>query len=393
MFPERFSDLPEYAFPRLRSLLDAHPPGGGELHMTVGEPRHAFPPWLADAIGEQGAGFGRYPVNEGTPELLAAICAWVKRRCGATLDPDRNVMALNGSREGLYNAMAALCPESAPGGGPPCILVPNPCYPVYVAAALSVGAQPVHVPATRQTGHLPDFSALPAETLDRAAAAYVCSPSNPQGAVADRDFWVRLIALAERHDFRILADECYSEIYRGDPPVCALEAAAGLDMDPERLVVFQSLSKRSNVPGLRSGFAAGGPESIRRMRQLRSYGGSPLPAPLQHAAARLWLDEEHVERSRRLYREKYETADSVMSGFEGYESPQAGIFLWLPVGDGEEAALKLWREAGIRVLPGGYLGAGEGAQNPGRGYARVAMVMDREDLEGGLSRIRECIGR
>ncbi len=390
MFPERFSNLPEYAFPRLRALLDGHPPGGEVLHMSIGEPRHPFPAWVSGIVAEHAAEFGRYPVNEGTPGLRRAICGWVARRYGATLDPDTQVMALNGTREGLYNAMMALCPESK-GGKWPMVLIPNPFYQVYMVAALSVGAEPVFVPATRGTGFLPDFSALPARTLNQVAVAWLCSPSNPQGAVATREDWQHLIGLAELYDFKVFADECYSEIYRDTPPPGALEVARDMGADPERVVVFHSLSKRSNLPGLRSGFAAGGPQSIRRLKQLRAYAGSPLPMPLQHAAERVWDDEDHVTENRRLYREKYALADDILGSVPGYEPPEAGFFLWLPVEDGEAAALKLWQETGIRVLPGAYLGREVAGENPGNGYIRVALVAPGDEVAHGLSRLRGCL--
>ncbi|MBZ0122327.1 MAG: aminotransferase class I/II-fold pyridoxal phosphate-dependent enzyme [Roseovarius sp.] len=390
MFPERFSNLPEYAFPRLRALLDGHPPGGEVLHMSIGEPRHPFPAWVSGIVAEHAAEFGRYPVNEGTPGLRRAICGWVARRYGATLDPDTQVMALNGTREGLYNAMMALCPESK-GGKWPMVLIPNPFYQVYMVAALSVGAEPVFVPATRGTGFLPDFSALPARTMNQVAVAWLCSPSNPQGAVATREDWQHLIGLAELYDFKVFADECYSEIYRDTPPPGALEVARDMGADPERVVVFHSLSKRSNLPGLRSGFAAGGPQSIRRLKQLRAYAGSPLPMPLQHAAERVWDDEDHVTENRRLYREKYALADDILGSVPGYEPPEAGFFLWLPVEDGEAAALKLWQETGIRVLPGAYLGREVAGENPGNGYIRVALVAPGDEVAHGLSRLRGCL--
>ncbi len=389
MFPERFSNLPEYAFPRLRGLLDEHAPGGEVLHMTIGEPKHAYPPWIVDVINEHAEGFGKYPVNEGDTGLLEAICGWVKRRYGVTLVPE-NLIALNGTREGLYNAMMALCPETTEGG-PPVVLIPNPFYQVYMVAALSVGAEPVFLPATAESGYLPDYSGLPAETLDRTAACYLCSPSNPQGAVATRDYWQALIGLAEKHNFKVFADECYSEIYRGEAPAGALQVAREMGADPERVVAFHSLSKRSNLPGLRSGFAAGGPESIRRMRQLRAYAGAPLPMPLQKAAEQVWADEAHVEENRQLYQEKYAIADEIFGGLDGYKGPEAGFFLWLPVADGEAAALKLWQETGVRVLPGGYLSRDAGGGNPGAGYIRVAMVAPKEEMARGLTRLRDCL--
>ena len=390
MFPDRFSNLPAYAFPRLRALLDVHPAGGPVVHMTIGEPKHAFPDWIGDVVAQSLSGFGQYPPNEGTTTLLAEIAAWLQRRYGVTLDPATQILTLNGTREGLYNAAMALCPETK-AGGQPVVLTPNPFYQVYMVAGLSVNARPVFVPATDATGHLPDYAALPDDILRRTALAYLCSPANPQGAVADADYWARLIALAERHDFQILADECYCEIYRDTPPPGALQVARDIGAHPDRVVVFHSLSKRSNVPGLRSGFAAGGADSIARMRQLRAYAGAPLPLPLQHVAERLWAEEAHVIQNRALYIEKYELADRIFGNIPGYLSPQAGFFLWLPVPDGEAAALKLWRETGVRVLPGAYLSRDTEQGNPGKGYIRVAMVADKTETEDGLRRIRACL--
>jgi aspartate/methionine/tyrosine aminotransferase len=388
-FPERFSDLPEYAFPRLRKLIDAHAPGGDPIAMTIGEPRHPMPGFVAEVLNAHMDDFGRYPPNDGAPELLAAISGWLKRRYGADVGPDR-LMVLNGTREGLFDACLALCPETK-GGRRPVVLMPNPFYQPYAAAALSVGAEPVFVPATAATGFLPDYESLPAEVLGRVALAYLCSPANPQGAVAPRDYLTRTVALAERNGFTLLSDECYSEIWRSAPPAGALEAAAEVGADPERVAVFHSLSKRSNLPGLRSGFVAGGPETIRRFRQLRAYGGAPVPLPVQHVSARAWADEAHVNENRALYHEKFVIADQVFAGVQGYRGPEGGFFLWLPVDDGEAAALRLWRETGVRVLPGAYLAREVGGENPGKGYIRVAMVAPKDDMRRGLIRLRDCI--
>lgn len=389
MFPERFSNLPAYAFPRLRALLDHHQPGGDVVHMTIGEPKHAFPAWVTNVIADNADGFNRYPPNDGAPELLQAISGWIMRRYGVDVGPDC-VMAVNGTREGLYNAAMALCPETK-NGKQPLVLTPNPFYQVYAVAAISVGAEPVFVNATGENGFLPDFSTLTPDVLDRVAIAYVCSPSNPQGAVASREYWCDLIALAEKHDFKVFADECYSEIYRTTPPVGALEVAAEMGADPERVMVFHSLSKRSNLPGLRSGFVAGGPESIRRIRQLRAYAGAPLPLPLQMAAEKVWSDEDHVIENRRLYAEKFDIADEILKGVPGFVSPQAGFFLWLPVDDGEEAALKLWKETGVRVLPGAYLSRDTQTGNPGKNYIRAALVAPKTEVQSALKTLRDCL--
>ncbi len=389
-FPERFSNLPAYAFPRLRELLDVHEPGGTPVHMTIGEPKHAFPAWITDEIVANAEGFNSYPPNEGSPVLRGAIAEWVKRRYGVPVEADTQVMALNGTREGLYNAAMALCPE-VKNGKTPIILSPNPFYQVYMIAAISVGAEARFVPATGQSGHLPDYGSLPEEVLNRTAIAYICSPANPQGAVATKSYWQDLIALAEKYDFKIFADECYSEIYRDTPPTGALEVATEMGVDPDCVLIFHSLSKRSNLPGLRSGFIAGGAETIKRTKMLRSYAGTPLPLPLQAAAAKVWADEEHVAENRRLYAEKYAIADDILGNVPGYMSPEAGFFLWLPVEDGEAATLKLWKETGVRVLPGAYLSQDADGENPGKGYIRVAMVAPKDEMARGLTTLRDCL--
>ena len=390
MFPERFSNLPAYAFPRLRALLDHHQPGGDVIHMTIGEPKHAMPEWVAETIKKHSDGFAKYPPNDGTPELQSAIADWVGHRYGVTIDGAKQVLPLNGTREGLYNAAMALCPETK-NGERPNILIPNPFYQVYMIASISVNANPVFVPATEDTGHLPDFASLSDDILAQTAVVYMCSPANPQGAVASYEYWAELLKLAEKHDFRVFADECYSEIYRDEPPVGALSVAQDLGIDPERVTIFQSLSKRSNLPGLRSGFAAGGPKSIAAMKQLRAYSGAPLPLPLQRAAETVWADEDHVIESRKLYQEKYEIADEVFRGINGYMSPVAGFMLWLPVDDGEEAALKLWKKTGVRVLPGAYLAKETPQGNTDQNYIRVAMVAPKDEMRRGLEKIRDCI--
>jgi len=390
MYSERFSNLPAHVWPRLRALLDGHEGGGTPIHMTIGEPKHAFPAWVTDEITKHAEGFNKYPPNDGSPELRAAIAAWIARRYGVEMDPDSEVMALNGTREGLYNAVIALCPPTK-NGEKSAILMPNPFYQVYMIGAISGEAEPIMVPATAETGHLPDFASLPEDVLRRTTAAYLCSPANPQGVVATRDYWADLIALAEKYDFLIFADECYSEIYRDTPPTGALEVVKELGTDRNRVVIFHSLSKRSNLPGLRSGFAASGAETMREIKQLRNYAGAPLPLPLQQAAAAVWADEAHVEENRALYQEKYAIADRIFGNVPGYASPEAGFFLWLPVEDDEAAALKLWRETGVRVLPGSYLAQNVDGVNPGQNYIRVALVAPKDETTRGLEAIRDCL--
>jgi N-succinyldiaminopimelate aminotransferase len=388
-FPERFSNLPDYAFPRLRKLLDAHAPGGETISMTIGEPRHPMPDFVAPILAANIDGFAVYPPNDGTPELLAAISGWIKRRFGAEIAADQ-LMVLNGTREGLFNACVALSPETK-RGKQPVVLMPNPFYQVYAVAALTVGAEPVYVPATAATGFLPDYAGLAPEILDRVTVAYICSPANPQGAVASRAYWTELLALAEKHDFLIFADECYSEIWRSAAPVGVLDVAQSVAADPERVFSFHSLSKRSNLPGLRSGFVAGGRNGMAQIRKLRSFAGAPLPLPIQKVSEAAWNDDAHVAASLALYQEKFAAADAIFSGLQGFECPEGGFFLWLPVEDGEAAALKAWRETGVRVLPGAYLSRDTAAGNPGKAYLRVALVAPKEEMQRGLIRLRDCL--
>ncbi len=392
-FPQRFQNLPEYAFPRLRRLLDGYAPGGPALAMSIGEPQHPFPAMVPEILAKYAHEFNKYPPNEGTPELRQSIADWLRSRYNVTLEPATQITALNGTREGLFNAAIALCPETK-NGAKPVILLPNPFYQCYMIAALTAGAEPVFVPARAETGFLPDFQSVPKDLLDRTAIVYLCSPSNPQGAVASQDYLTNLVALAERHDFRIFADECYAEIYRNTPPTGALQVAHVAD--PERVMVFHSLSKRSNLPGLRCGFAAGGPKTIAAITRLRSYSGAPVPLPLQRVAEKVWADEAHVETNRQLYKAKFDLADKILGNMTGYHSPDAGFFLWLNVGNGEKAALKLWTEKGIKVLPGSYLSrqnsAAFGSDDPGENFVRVALVATLGEIEVGLNAIRSVLG-
>ncbi|MEM9433658.1 MAG: aminotransferase class I/II-fold pyridoxal phosphate-dependent enzyme [Pseudomonadota bacterium] len=389
-FPERFSNLPPYAFPRLRSLLSAHAAGGPVIDMTIGTPKHPFPRWINAIIAEHSDGFGGYPPNDGTPELRSAIAGFVQRRYSVTYDPETQIFPLNGTREGLFNATLALCPETK-NGQRPVILTPNPFYQVYAVAGLAIEAELVYVPATLETGFLPDYRGLAPELLNRVVAVYICSPSNPQGVIASEAYWHDLLQLAETYDFRIFADECYSEIYRDTVPLGALTAARDAHADPERVVLFNSLSKRSNLAGLRSGFAASGPETIKHMKSLRNYAGAPLPLPLQRAAEQVWAEDSHVEANRTLYREKLDLADEMFGDIDGYVPPKAGFFLWLPVDDGEAATVKLWRKTGVKVLPGSYLGRDYNGSNPGHSYIRVALVAPMTEVQPGLEALKRCI--
>ena len=388
-FPERFSNLPEYAFPRLRALLNDVPAGGDPIAMSLGEPQHPIASWIPEVIAEATLEFGSYPINSGTPELRAAISDWIKRRY-AVAQPADQIMVLNGSREGLFAASMALSPEMKSGKAAK-VLMPNPFYQVYAVGAVAAGATPVYLPATADTGFLPDFQAVSPDVLDQTTLAFICSPANPQGAVASMDYYKDLLALAEKHDFKIVSDECYSEIYTGNPPPSALQAAAAIGADTERVVVINSLSKRSSVPGLRSGFVASGLANIAEFNKLRAYSGAPVPGPLQRVAERLWADEDHVVQNRALYAEKFSAAHQIFADVPQVTIPEGGFFLWMDAGDGEAACRKLWRETGVRVLPGAYLARDVDGQNPARNFIRVALVAPKEETQRGLTMIRDCL--
>ena len=394
MLNRRLDLLIDYPFQRLAALLDG-PPGAEPLSMALGEPQHPLPPMVAGIIADSAASFGKYPPLNGTPEFRAAAAAWASRRFAlpdGLLDPERHLLPLGGSREGLFLLAQVVCPSGRTGKRRPVVLLPNPLYQVYAAAALMAGAEPVFVPATASDGFLPDFQALPKAVLQSTALAYLGNPANPQGAVASAERLAEYIALARRHGFVLAVDECYSEIYDRGPPPGALAVAAAIDGGFENVVVLHSLSKRSSVPGLRSGFLAGDARVIAGFAKLRAYAGAAIPLPLLAASIALWNDEAHVEANRALYRAKFDIAEALLGGHPGFHRPPGGFFLWHRVGDGEAAALRLWREAGIRVLPGAYLARDQAdGGNPGSAYIRVALVHDLETTRRGLSRLASVL--
>jgi N-succinyldiaminopimelate aminotransferase len=342
---------------------------------------------VTEAITTHAARFGEYPPIDGTPEWRQAAAGWLQRRFGATIDPETQVLPLNGTREGLFLAPKIITPEEK-GGGRPVILLPNPFYQCYAAAIYAAGAEPIFVPARAETGFLPDYASLPLAILTRTVAAYFCSPSNPEGAAAGEAFWQTLFALADAYDFTVFADECYADIYLDRPPLGALSVRRP---PYERLLSFHSLSKRSGLPGLRSGMVTGDPALMARFRALRNYAGPQVPGPLLAASVAAWNDEDHVRANRARYAERFEAAEAILGHLPGFHLPKGGFFLWLDVGDGEATALKLWRETGIKVLPGAYMGreiiAGKPRTNPGFGFIRIALVNDLSTISAALDRI------
>jgi N-succinyldiaminopimelate aminotransferase len=383
-------------FVRLHELLADIKPGQPAINLSVGEPQHPIPPFVGPVLQAHLNDFGRYPANKGTDGFRKAAAAWLDRRykLPRKIDPESEVIVLNGTREGLFlGALAAkrYVPERA---GPPAILIPNPFYAAYSAGAGAADCEPVYLPTTIETGFLPDLDAIDEGLLARTVAFYLASPSNPQGAVADEAYLTRLAGMARRFGFLIFADECYCEIYlNGRAPHGMLQVSAP---DFTNVVVFHSLSKRSNLPGLRVGFAAGDRKFLARYIELRNIAAPQVPVPAQEVAIAAYGDEAHVEKNRELYVSKFDLADQIIGNRYGYKRPAGGFFLWLDVsaqGGDEAVAQKLWRDGGLRVIPGHYLARdGADGKNPGEGYIRVALVQDKEITAEALHRLVAVLG-
>jgi N-succinyldiaminopimelate aminotransferase len=388
-------DIGRSPFVRLRELLGDLEPGQTPISLAVGEPQHAVPAFVGPVLAAHINEFGRYPMNKGLDAFCEAAAAWLERRFALPrpIDPAAEILVLNGSREGLFLAALAAARSASGRRGRPAMLIPNPFYAAYAAGAAAANCEPVYLPATAETGFLPDLDALSDELLARTVAFFIASPANPQGAVADLGYLKRVVALARRFGFLVFSDECYSEIYTRRAPAGMLEAAAP---DFANVVEFQSLSKRSNLPGLRVGFAAGDRTFLARFLELRNVSAPQVPVPAQRVAIAAYGDETHVEENRRLYAQKYDLADQIIGERYGYRRPAGGFFLWLDVsaqGGDEAVALRLWREAGLRVVPGRYLAREQAdGSNPGLGYIRVAMVQDYETTAQALHRLVAVLG-
>jgi N-succinyldiaminopimelate aminotransferase len=382
-------------FVRLADLLADVKPAKSAINLSVGEPQHPIPSFVGPVLAAHLNDFGRYPANKGTERFRRAAADWLNRRyrLPRPLDAESEILVLNGTREGLFLAAIAAKRFVGPRAGTPAILIPNPFYAAYGAGAAAAECEPIYLPATAQSRFLPDLDALDDALLSRTVAMYLASPSNPQGAVADVAYLERLVALARRFGFFVFSDECYSEIYSQHPPAGMLEGAGA---DFTNVIVFQSLSKRSNLPGLRVGFAAGDRQFLGRFIELRNIAAPQVPVPAQEVAVAAYGDEAHVEENRRLYAQKFDLADQIIGDRYGYRRPAGGFYLWLDVsqhGGDEAAAVNLWREAGLRVIPGRYLARQQAdGSNPGEGYIRVAMVQDNETTAEALHRLVAVLG-
>ena len=396
MLNPNLARVPQSCWRKLEKLLGPlSPPADVKpIKFQVGDPEHAIPAFMLEKINEHQSGFGAYSPITGTPELRAAITGWLRRRYALPPDmlvDDQHVMPVAGLREAMYLIGIVVVPRQK-AGAQPIVAIPDPFYHSYVGAAASLGAEPLLLPAVRENGFMPDFADLPPRTLERLAAVYLCTPANPQGVAADANYLRRQIEAARRYDFVLLVDECYADIYAGAPPTGVLAVAASMGGDVDNVLTFHSLSKRSNVPGLRSGFVAGDASLLREFKALRDYGGVAVPLPVQAASAALWNDDAHADESRKLYGPKFEAAAQIFGNRFGFYKPDGGMFLWLEVGNCENAARELWTRAGVRVMPGKYMSerATDGSY-AGEGFLRIALVPDLATTTEGLQRMERVL--
>ncbi|BBL71070.1 succinyldiaminopimelate transaminase [Methylogaea oryzae] len=385
--------LQPYPFEKLAHLKQGVTPPTGQTHiaLSIGEPQHPTPHFIADALIAHMHGLAKYPTTKGLPELRLAIADWLTSRFAlpaGSVDAERHILPVGGTREALF----AFAQCIVNGDDKPLVAMPNPFYQIYEGAALLAGAEPYFLNTTRDNGYLPDFDAVPETVWRRCQLLYVCSPGNPTGAVLPMVQYQKLIELAEQYDFTIASDECYSELYNDEaaPPPGLLQAAAAMgNTDYRRCVVFHSLSKRSNAPGLRSGFVAGDAEILKSFLLYRTYHGCAMPVHVQQASALAWRDETHVRANRAAYREKFAAVYDILRGALDVELPPAGFYLWPRVpGDDAEFARRLYAEENLTVLPGSYLSREAHGHNPGAGHLRLALVAPLDECIDAARRIR-----
>ena len=386
--------LQPYPFEKLRQLFEglSPPQDKAPISLSIGEPRHPSPAFVLEAVADNLQRLANYPGTAGLPELRQAIARWLERRFQLpAVDADTQVLPVNGTREALF-AFAQAVVNGAPDA---LVMSPNPFYQIYEGAALLAGAQPHFINCTAQTGFLPDFDAVNDEQWQRCQLLYICNPGNPTGAVLDLPQLQQLIALAREHDFVIASDECYSEIYcdEASPPPGLLQASAAMG-DPQyrNCVVFHSLSKRSNLPGLRSGFVAGDPAILQDFLLYRTYHGCAMPLHHQLASVAAWQDETHVVANRDLYRDKFSAVLEQLQGHMEVSTPQAGFYLWpqTPISD-TEFARRLYAEEHVTVLPGRFLARDANGINPGENRVRMALVAEPEQCVEAARRMVRCL--
>ena len=385
--------LHPYPFEKLAALKHGIVPPADKAHiaLSIGEPKHATPHFIQEALLRHLHGLTLYPTTKGLPELRQAIAGWLSRRFAIPvggIDAETQVLPVNGTREALFSLVQAVIDPSRK----PLVLMPNPFYQIYEGAALLAGAEPYYLNTPESNGYLPDFDAVPEAVWQRCQLLFICSPGNPTGTVLDETQHRKLLAMAERHDFIIASDECYTELYDDEthPPQGLLQSAhqAGIT-DFRRCVIFQSLSKRSNAPGLRSGFVAGDAEVLKQYFKYRTYHGCPMPVPTQHASIAAWQDEEHVRHNRQLYREKFTVFIDILADVCEIQRPPASFYIWLktPIAD-TDFARQLFAQQNITVLPGSYLSRDNAGSNPGANHVRIALVAPLEECREAAQRIK-----
>ena len=389
------SRLQPYPFERLRQLFAGvtPPPNLKPISLGIGEPRHATPPFILEALSRAFPALASYPLTAGSPELRQACAGWLQRRYGVTMDPATQLLPVNGSREALFSfAQTVINPTAS---ARPLVICPNPFYQIYEGAALLAGAQPYFVPSRADRNFAVDWRSVPEDVWADAQLVYVCSPGNPTGAVMPLEEWQLLFELSDQHGFVIASDECYSEIYfRDEPPLGGLEAAHRLGRhDFRNLIAFTSLSKRSNAPGLRSGFVAGDAAWIKHYLLYRTYHGSAMSGMVQAASIDAWNDESHVERNREQYRAKFAQVTPVLQQVLDVHLPDAAFYLWaaVPGGDDQAFARDLLAQYNVTVLPGSYLARESAGFNPGRGRIRMALVAETAECLEAAHRIVQFV--
>ena len=381
--------LQPYPFQRLRDLFAGITPNPAysAINLSIGEPKHATPQLIKEAMVANLAGLANYPTTIGSVALREAISAWISRRYNiAAPNPERAILPVTGTREALF-AFAQVVIDSKKSN--PIVISPNPFYQIYEGAAFLAGATPYFLNTTPENNHAMDFASVPAEVLQRTQLVYVCSPGNPSGKVMSLAQWKIIFELSDKYGFVIAADECYSEIYFDEPPLGALQAASLLGRSHANLLVFASLSKRSNVPGMRSGFVAGDEKIIEKFTLYRTYHGCAMSPTVQAASVAAWNDEAHVIENRRLYAEKFKIVTPMLQGTLEVEMPDAAFYLWAKTKESDtEFALKLYRDYNVTVLPGSYLAREAHGINPGKNFVRLALVACLEECVEAASRIK-----
>lgn len=388
----RLHALQAYPFEKLRALLGSATSDLLHIPLSIGEPRHPAPGFVAETLAAELGKLSNYPTTKGIAELRQSIASWATRRFGlSALDAESQVLPVNGTREALFAfAQTVVTPSDEA-----LVCCPNPFYQIYEGAALLAGAQPHFLPCTAENGFIPDYDAVPAQVWQRCQLLYLCSPGNPSGAVTDTATLQKLIRLADEYDFVLASDECYSELYfdEGHPPAGLLQACAEMGRnDYRRCVVFHSLSKRSNLPGLRSGFVAGDADILASFLLYRTYHGCAMPIQHQLASIAAWNDEAHVQENRERYRQKFARVLGELGGCLDVKQPDASFYLWAktPIAD-TDFAKQLFDSQHVTVLPGSYLSREVDGLNPGSGYVRMALVAELDNCVEAARRIRQCV--